>query len=401
MKEMKKNGIRKRNIGPRGDFGSFLSGLGIGWGITYLLDPDVGPRRRAVLRDKLLSSSHALSDLIEKAGRDVLHRSQGLVAKTRSSLDKSEVDDHVLVERVRSELGRHVSHPRSIQVRAQDGHVILSGPILEHECDGLLAAVGKIRGVKDCFNQMDLHKTAENIPGLQGESSYPRQRRRFADGNWPPATRVVFGGAGAWLASSGLRRGGFFGTLFMLAGSSLLARAITNAPAKRLIGVGAGARAIDFHKTIFVQAPIEEVFSFWTKLENFPRFMDHVREIRVIDDRCSHWKVIGPAGLSVEWDAEITRLEPNKLFCWKTMPGTTVEHEGAIHFEEVNGGTRLDIQMTYNPPAGALGHTIASLFRKDPKHAMDDDLVRMKSLLEEGKATAHHSKVTMEELRQP
>jgi uncharacterized membrane protein len=40
--------------------------------------------------------------------------------------------------------------------------------------------------------------------------------------------------------------------------------------------------------------------------------------------------------------------------------------------------------MSYNPPAGVLGHAIAELFGVDPKHEMDDDLMRMKSFIETG-----------------
>jgi uncharacterized membrane protein len=57
-----------------------------------------------------------------------------------------------------------------------------------------------------------------------------------------------------------------------------------------------------------------------------------------------------------------------------------------IHFERVNGGTRLDIKMSYNPPAGALGHVVAKLFGADPKTKLDEDLLRMKTFLETGKA---------------
>jgi hypothetical protein len=54
--------------------------------------------------------------------------------------------------------------------------------------------------------------------------------------------------------------------------------------------------------------------------------------------------------------------------------------------------------MSYNPVAGALGHAIATLFRVDPKRTLDEDLVRLKSLLEEGKTRAHHEPVAREEV---
>ncbi|HEY5572413.1 MAG TPA: hypothetical protein VIK64_05285, partial [Anaerolineales bacterium] len=62
------------------------------------------------------------------------------------------------------------------------------------------------------------------------------------------------------------------------------------------------------------------------------------------------------------------------------------------------GGTRVTVRMSYTPPAGAVGHAVASLFGVDPKKAMDDDLVRMKSLIEEGKTTAEGKQVKKEEV---
>ena len=94
----------------------------------------------------------------------------------------------------------------------------------------------------------------------------------------------------------------------------------------------------------------------------------------------------------------MTQLVPNQVLAWKTLPGAMVEHAGIVRFQEHAGGTRIHMRMSYNPPAGALGHGLSTLFGVDPKTAMDEDLVRLKSLLEVGKASAHGEQVTREEL---
>jgi uncharacterized membrane protein len=106
--------------------------------------------------------------------------------------------------------------------------------------------------------------------------------------------------------------------------------------------------------------------------------------------------------MAFEWDALITRLIPNQVLAWKSVEGSTVENAGIIHFEPFHGGrsTRLDIRMSYNPPAGALGHAFARLLGADPKRQMDDDLLRFKSLIELGKATGHET-VSREQLSPP
>jgi uncharacterized membrane protein len=93
--------------------------------------------------------------------------------------------------------------------------------------------------------------------------------------------------------------------------------------------------------------------------------------------------------VSVEWDAVVTDWVPSQLIAWKSVEGSTVETAGRVRFEPTGDDrTEIDVQMSYNPPAGALGHAVATLFGADPKRAMDEDMVRLKSLLEEGKTRA-------------
>jgi uncharacterized membrane protein len=215
---------------------------------------------------------------------------------------------------------------------------------------------------------------------------------------WAPGPRVLAGGAGAALVLLGAGRRDLAGMGIGAAGLLLLARALSNEAPVTLLGFG-GPDAVAFHKTITVMAPVEEVYAFWRRVENFPRVMSHVREVRDSGAGRSHWQVVGPAGAAVEWDAAITQAIPNRLLAWESLPGQAIRNAGRIQFEPApGGGTRLDIRLAYSPPAGALGHAVAALFGTDPKRAMDDDLVRFKSFLEHGKATVHGTTVTRAEL---
>jgi uncharacterized membrane protein len=158
---------------------------------------------------------------------------------------------------------------------------------------------------------------------------------------------------------------------------------------KRLVGTGPSRRAIDLQKAININAPVEEVYQFWSDYANFPRFMAHIRDIKVNADGTSTWTVSGPAGIPVEFRAETTQQIPNQGIAWKTVPGETVKSAGLVQFHQnPDGSTRVTVRMSYNPIAGAIGHAVASLFGADPKQAMDEDLVRLKSLLETGKASS-------------
>jgi uncharacterized membrane protein len=88
----------------------------------------------------------------------------------------------------------------------------------------------------------------------------------------------------------------------------------------------------------------------------------------------------------VEFDTEVTCSTANEVMAWQTLPGSPVAHTGTIRFDAApNGSTRVHIRMSYTPPAGWLGHRIATVFGVDPKHSMDEDLARMKTLIETGR----------------
>jgi uncharacterized membrane protein len=367
----------------------------------YLLDPSRGKRRRALARDKAAHLWRRSESMADKTGRDVAHRVRGIASTAGGVFRKEQVSGDVLAARVRSKLGRLVSHPGSIEVQAQDdGTVILSGPVLAREVHDLLTGVSKIRGVTRVENRLEEHREAGDVPGLQGGPAQPPRRRfELMQENWTPAARVLVGAAGGALAFYGARQRHAAGIAAGVLGAGMLARSISNMEAKRLLGIRAGRRAVDVQKTINVNTPVEEVFNFWTRYENFPRIMSHLREVRDLGNERSHWVAAGPMGVPVEWDAEITEFIPNQVLAWKSTPGATVRNAGIIRFDRnPDGSTRVHMRISYNPPAGAVGHAVASLFGADFKHAIDEDLVRLKSLLEEGKTTAHDRTVSREEL---
>ena len=151
--------------------GKFIGGLLVGLGLAYLLDPDRGARRRALVRDKATSAGRKLADGVDAKTRDLRNRTGGAAASLRSRFRKEEVGDEVLHERVRSAIGRAVSHPGAIVVSAHEGRVTLSGHVLEHELDDLLRTARGVRGVSELVNELQVHREADNVPALQGEGA--------------------------------------------------------------------------------------------------------------------------------------------------------------------------------------------------------------------------------------
>jgi uncharacterized membrane protein len=373
--------------------------LAVGAALMYGLDPNQGRRRRARLRDEADHLAHAAVRSANKAVEDASHRVHGVGARLRSLAGSGRVDDPVLAERVRSCLGRLSSHPHALRVTVKDGVVELQGPVLAEEVRALLTRVRRVPGVVGLRDTLERH-AGPDVPSLQGARAIPRHG--LARSRWSPAARWAVGGAGIFLALSGLRRGPV-GMVLGALGASALLRVATNRSLAELLGMKAGASprppGIDVTKTVTVQAPAHDVFEYFTAFDNFPRFMQHVRDVKRLDGGRWHWKVEGPGGLAFEWDSMVTRRQADEYVAWKSTEAASIHNRGEARFEPLgDGSTRLTIRLVYEPPLGAIGHAIAKLFGTDPKSELDDDLLRFKSLLERGKVTGRGGVVTREEL---
>jgi uncharacterized membrane protein len=292
------------------------------------------------------------------------------------------------VQRVRTTVRGLVSHPNAITVAAEEGRVTLSGPILEAEVEPLIEHVASVPGVAAVENRLEVHREPGNVPGLQGARTFRKsgQVPDIMQINWSPTTRFVAGTFGGTMALVGARQLSALGTAVAALGTAIFTRALTNMDFKRLTGIGAGRGAVTIHKIINVAAPVEQVFTFWSEYQNFPRFMSNVRDVKETGEKESRWTVAGPGGVTVEWNATVTEYVSNRSIGWKTTPESRVQHEGIVRFESnADGRTRVDIRLSYNPLAGGLGHAVAAMFGADPKTQMDEDLARMKTLIETGR----------------
>jgi uncharacterized membrane protein len=386
--------VRSRRIAERGpELLPVLLAAGVGAAAMYLFDPARGRRRRRILGDKVRHAAHVAADTAATTSRDLANHARGLAAATQRPFTPAQADDAVIHDRVRAELGRIVSHPGAIEVAVDQGRVALNGPVLTDEADALVECVSKVRGVADVADNLVRHDSAGSVPGLQGTPRVPARRFELQQENWTPAARLLVGLAGGYLiarASRPQNRESLLNAVIGLAGAGLLTRATTNLPFDRLVGIGAGRRAITVRDSINIGAPVDEVFARLGAWEQWPQWMSHVRDVRVgarspDGSQRTHWVVDGPAGKSVSWDAITTRFIPNELIAWKTVDGSVIQHAGRIRLVPTDqGSTRVDIQMSYNPVLGAAGHAIALLFRSDPQRQLNDDLVRLKTTIETG-----------------
>lgn len=135
-------------------------------------------------------------------------------------------------------------------------------------------------------------------------------------------------------------------------------------------------------KSIIVGAPVAEVFAAWADFESFPRFMEHVKSITRTGEKTTRWVAEGPLGQDVEWEAETTRLEPNKRIAWRSTEDSPVRTSGQVTFNELSRReTEVTVTLQYVPPGGIAGEAAARLL-SDPEEMLEEDLRRFKSYVE-------------------
>ena len=137
-------------------------------------------------------------------------------------------------------------------------------------------------------------------------------------------------------------------------------------------------------ESIEVQAPPQDVFMFWSNFQNFPRVMRNVEEVRMTGPDTSHWRVKGPLGKTVEFDARTTEASLDRGIAWESIEGE-VDTSGQVRFEEVAASrTRIDVTMNYaDPPGGRVGELVADAV-SNPERELREDLENFAERVERG-----------------
>jgi uncharacterized membrane protein len=286
----------------------------------YLLDPQQGRKRRNDLANQLDSARRKVQHGADVVVRDATNRTHGMLVQSQQWL------------------------------RAQRERLEGRGAIGPMGSPGVGPAVA----------------AAKNAVA-------PWQRDR-----WSPAQRALAGIVGAGLATSGYVRGGLLGVGMCVAGVGLVARASAN----ERLGTLAQGKGFIVERTIRIDAPVERVFAFWRNSENMARWMSHVREVRNLGGDRFRWVVDGPAGAPAEWTSELTGMRENRELSWRCVEGSTVDNSGRVRFEPDRDGARVHIELHYSPPGGVIGQAVAKAFGVDPASDMDDDLPKLRRLIE-------------------
>jgi uncharacterized membrane protein len=208
---------------------------------------------------------------------------------------------------------------------------------------------------------------------------------------------------GSALSAYGLKSRSLGGLALAAAGGVLMWRGATgHCPLYGALGISTAeeevrqvsvpyGKGVRVEKSVTINATPEQLYSFWRNFENLPRFMNNLEAVHVRDGKRSHWVAKGPAGSSVEWEAEIINEIPNELIGWRSIDDSQIDNAGSVHFTPAPGGrgTEVKVVLRYDPPAGKVGATISKILGEDPAANVKEDLRRLKMLVETGEiATA-------------
>jgi uncharacterized membrane protein len=143
-------------------------------------------------------------------------------------------------------------------------------------------------------------------------------------------------------------------------------------------------QGIRVHKSYVIKRSAHDLYAYWRRFENLPNVMAYLVSVTETDEIHSHWVAKGPVDSQIEWDAEIINDVPDNRIGWRSLDGSQVDNAGSVVFTPMpdGRGTRIEVTLKYNPPAGKLGAAVSTLLGSDPGAEIAQDLRRFKRLME-------------------
>jgi uncharacterized membrane protein len=202
--------------------------------------------------------------------------------------------------------------------------------------------------------------------------------------NVGPMERWISLAAGIILVISGARRRSL---ATLLGGGALVYRGATRfCPLYDALQSGPGGAGVQIEKTITVYHPVDEIYRLWRNVENLPRFMSHLESVIAITETQSRWIARIPGQMRLEWDAVIAEERENEVISWCSLPDSDIEHAGSVYFRAAPGrnATEVRVVLSYRPPGGVAGATVAKLLSSITEHQLHEDLRSFKAIVEAG-----------------
>lgn len=204
--------------------------------------------------------------------------------------------------------------------------------------------------------------------------------------------RILSAGVGGYLLAAGVKnltRKPLKGILQTVIGGYLMYRGASgNCAIYSSLGKttdATHATSVNIRTSLLVNKPRHEVYQFWRRLENLPKFMKHLLSVKELDAKRSHWEAVVPGNVAtIKWDAEIVKEREGEFIGWQSVPNATIENAGKVEFIDIDNGrgTQLDVTISYRPPAGQIGSSIASFLNPLAEKIIRQDIMGFKDYIE-------------------
>jgi uncharacterized membrane protein len=102
-----------------------------------------------------------------------------------------------------------------------------------------------------------------------------------------------------------------------------------------------------FEGTIEVRVPVTTAYRQWSRFEEFPSFMQGVKEVRRLEEDRLFWRA-EIAGHDLEWEAKIIEQILDQRIAWESITGHP--NRGVVEFTPVDA-TRTSVRLVleYEP----------------------------------------------------
>ncbi|MCC6508487.1 MAG: DUF2892 domain-containing protein [Pirellulaceae bacterium] len=226
--------------------------------------------------------------------------------------------------------------------------------------------------------------------------------------------RLVSAGLGGLLVATGVVRGRLPGLLLSAVGASLLYRGLSgycalyqqlglstcdldsdqsdDAQSTRMISERGplaaflpdhdAIKGVKVEETFVIDRSAHDLYEVWTRWEELPKFLPHIKSIKKIGAKRTQWIAEAPLGMTLTWDADILKQDADRMVSWKSVQGD-VGTAGSVHFKEVGDQkTEMRVSMQYDPPGGKVTAMVAEFFNMGLDKRVRDDLEKFKERLD-------------------
>ena len=144
--------------------------------------------------------------------------------------------------------------------------------------------------------------------------------------------------------------------------------------------------------SVVVKAAPQTAWDYVSNYQNFDQFMPSIKKVELLSGDTSEWHMSGPLGIPVSWQAITTTKEAPKHLAWHSTKGM-IETKGFIKIEPNGSGSKITVHMEYEPPLGAIGEAVATIF-KDPQKLLEDGVEKLGELLQGGRVVVKDKEET-------